>query len=92
MDLPIARDLMVKIVTQMKRPYIEPADPPKEILPDLDKLKDLLLEYVFYCHQYIDRMIRNKEMIKKVYALIKKKVNNNIAIFQKIVYNIEYEL
>lgn len=66
MDLPIARNLMIKIVTGMKTPYIEPMNPPKEIIEDLDTLRDLLLEYVFYCHQWIDRMDRNKNMVKKI--------------------------
>lgn len=66
MDLPIARNLMIKIVTGMKTPYIEPMNPPEEIIEDLDTLRDLLLEYVFYCHQWIDRMDRNKNMVKKI--------------------------
>ena len=66
MDLPIARNLMIKMITEMKSPYIEPNSPPKEIQNDLDYFRDLLIEYVFYNHQYIDRMIRNKEMIKKI--------------------------
>jgi len=66
MDLPVARDLMVKIITQMQTPYIEPAAPPEEIKDYLNELRDLLVEYVFYCHQYMDRMIRNKEMVKTI--------------------------
>ena len=66
MDLPVARDLMIRIVTGMQSPYIEPAKPPKEIVKELDQLRDYMIEYVFYCHQYIDRMMRNKEMIKTV--------------------------
>ena len=66
MDLPIARNLMIHIITNMQTPYIEPAKPPKEIVPQLDELKDLLVEYVFYNHQWMDRMDRNKNMIKNV--------------------------
>ena len=47
MDLPLPRYLMVKIITEMQHPYIEPANPPKEIVKDLDQLRDYLLEYVF---------------------------------------------
>lgn len=66
MDLPIARNLMISIITNMQTPYIEPAKPPKEIVPQLNKLRDLLVEYVFYNHQWMDRMDRNKNMIKNV--------------------------
>lgn len=89
MDLPIARDLMVKIVTGMKRPYIEPADPPKEILPYLDQLRDLLVEYVFYCHQYIDRMVRNKEMIKTI-SIVSDTDSSFVSLDAWYRYNIAY--
>lgn len=66
MDLPIARNLMISIITNMQTPYIEPAKPPKEIVSQLNELRDLLVEYVFYNHQWMDRMDRNKNMIKNV--------------------------
>lgn len=89
MDLPIARDLMVKIITEMKVPYIEPANPPKEIVNDLNALRDLLLEYVFYCHQYMDRMIRNKEMIKTV-SIVSDTDSSFISLDAWYNYNIQY--
>lgn len=89
MDLPIARDLMVKIITEMKVPYIEPANPPKEIVNDLNTLRDLLLEYVFYCHQYMDRMIRNKEMIKTV-SIVSDTDSSFISLDAWYNYNIQY--
>ena len=66
MDNSICRELMVSILSNLNSPYLEPLNPPKNIIPQLDRLKDLLLEYVFYNHQIIDRMDRNKNMIKKV--------------------------
>lgn len=89
MDLPIARDLMVKIITEMKVPYIEPANPPKEIVNDLNALRDLLLEYVFYCHQYMDRMIRNKEMVKTV-SIVSDTDSSFISLDAWYNYNIQY--
>lgn len=89
MDLPIARQLMVNIITKMKTPYIEPADPPKEIIPDLDRLRDLLVEYVFYCHQYIDRMIRNKEMVKNV-SIVSDTDSSFVSLDAWYNYNIAY--
>ena len=89
MDLPIARDLMIKIITGMKTPYIEPANPPKEIVNDLNALRDLLLEYVFYCHQYMDRMIRNKEMVKTV-SIVSDTDSSFISLDAWYNYNIQY--
>lgn len=89
MDLPIARDLMVKIITEMKVPYIEPVNPPKEIVNDLNALRDLLLEYVFYCHQYMDRMIRNKEMVKTV-SIVSDTDSSFISLDAWYNYNIQY--
>lgn len=89
MDLPIARNLMIKIVTEMQSPYIEPAKPPKEIVGYLDTLRDYLLEYVFYCHQYIDRMMRNKEMIKKV-SVVSDTDSSFVSLDAWYNYNIAY--
>lgn len=89
MDLPIARSLMISIVTEMKTPYIEPANPPKEIQDQLDYLKDLLVEYVFYCHQYIDRVVRNKEMIKVV-SIVSDTDSSFVSLDAWYNYNISY--
>ena len=66
MENTIPTDLMRKIVMGLKTPYMEAAKPPKEVKYELDQLRDLLLEYVFYNHQIMDRMDRNKNMIKSV--------------------------
>ena len=89
MDLPLPRYLMVKIITEMQHPYIEPANPPKEIVKDLDQLRDYLLEYVFYCHQYIDRMMRNKEMIKTV-SVVSDTDSSFVSLDAWYHYNIQY--
>lgn len=89
MDLPIARNLMVKIITEMKTPYIEPMNPPKEIVEDLDSLKDLLVEYVFYCHQWMDRMDRNKNMIKKI-SVVSDTDSSFVSLDAWYHYNLEY--
>ena len=73
----------------MKVPYIEPANPPKEIVNDLNALRDLLLEYVFYCHQYMDRMIRNKEMVKTV-SIVSDTDSSFISLDAWYNYNIQY--
>ena len=89
MDLPISRTLMIKIITGMQRPYIEPSNPPIEILNDLNSLKDLLIEYVFYCYQYMDRMIRNKEMIKSV-SIVSDTDSSFVSLDAWYNYNLQY--
>lgn len=64
MDCPIMQSLIVDIVSKLKRPYMNPLKPPEEIIEPLNQLRDYLMEYVFYCYQIIDRMDRNKNMIK----------------------------
>ncbi len=89
MDLPVARDLMIRIVTGMQSPYIEPSKPPKEIVKELDQLRDYMIEYVFYCHQYIDRMMRNKEMIKTV-SVVSDTDSSFVSLDAWYHYNIAY--
>ena len=89
MDLPIARDLMIQIITNMDIPYIEPAKPPKRIVKYLDQLRDYLLEYVFYCHMYIDRMDMNKNMIKTI-SLVSDTDSSFVSLDAWYHYNIEY--
>ena len=89
MDLKTPRDLMVSIMTQMKTPYVEPAKPPKEIVPYLDELRDLLTEYVFYNHQWMDRMNRNKEMIKTV-SIVSDTDSSFVSLDAWYHYNIDY--
>jgi len=89
MDLPIARNLMISIISNMQTPYIEPAKPPKEIIPQLNKLRDLLVEYVFYNHQWMDRMDRNKNMIKNI-SIVSDTDSSFVSLDAWYHYNMEY--
>ncbi len=66
LDNSIMRNLLIEILSKLDTPYMEPMKPPAEILEPLTKFRNYLLEYVFYCYQIIDRMDRNKNMIKNV--------------------------
>lgn len=66
MDCKLMQQLIVDIVSSLKTPYMEPLKPPKEILEPLNALRDYLMEYVFYCYQIMDRMDRNKNMVKNI--------------------------
>lgn len=89
MDTWYARNLMINIFNNMDFPYMDPAYPPVNIRPYLDELKDLLLEYVFYCYQIHDRMDRNKNMIKKI-SLISDTDSSFVSLDAWYNYNIEY--
>ena len=47
------------------------------------------MEYVFYCHQYIDRMMRNKEMIKTV-SVVSDTDSSFVSLDAWYHYNIQY--
>lgn len=66
MDNSNVKYLIHDILSRLERPYMEPMKPPKEILEPLNLLREYLMEYVFYCYQIMDRMDRNKNMIKNV--------------------------
>ena len=66
MDNRICRELIFNILSNLKTPYMEPMKPPTEIEKPLVYLRDLLLEYVFYNYQIIDRIDRNKNMVKNI--------------------------
>lgn len=66
MDNSKMQNLIREIIGGLKTPYMEAMKPPKEIIKPLNELRDLLLEYVFYCYQIMDRMDRNKNMVKNV--------------------------
>lgn len=89
MDTFYARNLMIKIFENMDFPYMDPAYPPVGIRPYLDELKDILLEYVFYCYQIHDRMDRNKNMIKKI-SLISDTDSSFVSLDAWYNYNIDY--
>ena len=54
------------ILKLLKEPYLSPNRVPEEIQVELDALQDLMREYVYYPHMYIDRIDRCDNMIKDV--------------------------
>lgn len=54
------------ILKLLKEPYLSPNKVPDEIKVELDALQDLMREYVYYPHMYIDRIDRCDNMIKDV--------------------------
>ena len=54
------------ILKLLKEPFLTPNKIPEEIQVELDTLQDLMREYVYYPHMYIDRIDRCDNMIKDV--------------------------
>lgn len=54
------------ILKLLKEPYLSPNRVPEEIQVELDVLQDLMREYIYYPHMYIDRIDRCDNMIKDV--------------------------
>jgi len=57
---------LIYILSKLESPFLDPNKPPKEISVELDELNDIIMEYVYYSHQIIDRLDRYDNMIRKV--------------------------
>ena len=58
------KNIIVSIVKKIKEPFFNPVKPPEEIIDDLQNLAEILGEFVFYDKMIIDRIDRNKNMVK----------------------------
>lgn len=60
------RRAIVLILRTLKAPYVNPNKAPEEIKPELDVLTSILMEYVYYSHQIIDKYEKFRYMPKSV--------------------------
>jgi hypothetical protein len=60
------RKSLVELLKMLKKPFLNPNKPPEEIKVELDAVLDLVKEYVYYGHQYIDRIDRVEVMPRKI--------------------------
>ena len=68
-ELPLLQDLLIKILSELDAPFMDPNKPPKNIKDDLDALVELIKEYVYYPHFYIDKLDRIEYMQRDVVAI-----------------------
>lgn len=54
------------ILQKLNMPFLNPNKPPKEIEVELEELYQILFEYVYYGHQYIDRLDRVENMTRNI--------------------------
>lgn len=60
------KNLILKILVDLDKPFLNPLDPPENIVDDLEMLKDLMFQYVYYRHLWIDKLERVYTMIRDV--------------------------
>lgn len=65
-EFPIVSDLIIKILRELEEPFMDPNEPPKKIKADLDVLVQMMKEYVYYPHFYIDKLDRIEYMQRDI--------------------------
>lgn len=68
-DLTVITELIIKILTKLKEPFMNPNKPPKNIKEELDVLVGLIKEYVYYGYFYIDKLDRIEYMQRDIVAV-----------------------
>ena len=69
LDNKSATNALLYILKLLDEPFLDPNHVPDIIKVELDTLQDILKEYVYYKHMYIDRIDRCNNMIKNVCAI-----------------------
>lgn len=62
-------NLIMKILIDLEAPFLNPLKPPENVKDDLVMLKDLMYEYVYYRHLWIDKLKRVYTMTRDVVLL-----------------------
>lgn len=57
---------LIMMLCSLKSPFVNPNKAPKEIQVELDVYTELLMEYVYYSHQIIDKYEKFRYMIKSI--------------------------
>ena len=61
--------LIMKILVNLEEPFMNPNEPPENIQIDLDVLYDMMKQYVYYRHLYIDKLERVYTMKRDITLL-----------------------
>lgn len=68
-DLPVITNLIIKILSKLDEPFMNPNKPPKCIKEDMDILTSIIKEYVYYGFFYIDKLDRIEYMFRDVVGI-----------------------
>lgn len=63
-DNPAITKAILYLLENLDTPFLNPNKPPKEISVELSELLDIIKEYIFYDHLYIDKFDRIEMMIR----------------------------
>lgn len=66
MDNTSMSKAIIYLLQSLQGPFLNPNKAPKEIQVELDEFCDILMEYVYYPHQIIDRMDHYRTMDRSV--------------------------
>jgi hypothetical protein len=89
MENSTLRRAVKTIMLSLKEPFMNPNKPPKNVIPMLDELTELMREYVYYRYMYIDRIDRCDNMIKSV-TLVSDTDSTIISLDAWYRYNLEH--
>lgn len=65
-DNPPVKDTLIYILQALTVPYIDPNNPPEEIIPMLNEFTNIIKEFVYYGYQIIDRLEKMDSLIRSV--------------------------
>lgn len=57
---------IIYMLTSLQTPYLDPNEAPEEIKVELDEFCSILMEYVYYGHQIIDRLDKYDNMYRSI--------------------------
>lgn len=63
------KNLVLDILVKLEEPFMDPNKPPEIIEEDLDRLHDMMKQYVYYRHLYIDKLERVYTMKRDITLL-----------------------
>ena len=63
------RKAIIYILEKLEKPFLDPNEAPEEIYVEIEELKDLLYEYVYYRHLYPDKIEKVVTMFKAASVL-----------------------
>lgn len=69
MDNKVPTKAIEYMLCSLKRPYLDPNELDEDISVELDEFCSIIMEYVYYSHQIIDRMDRYDNMYRSVCAI-----------------------